>query len=442
MTVICYVRPWNEKQFRLITEHAFPDQKIHLISDFPKHAPFFLQENLVAQFKKEKKSKVSLLIPEHVVYDMIQRCRLLRNINQKDAHSLINGCYKVIKDIFAKTNPSYVLGLTVDSYVVDIIRYVTEEQGKKYIGLVPSFINGYCRLSARGEYNSCRKVTDEEINRVLDRLINKQEKPVFLNQFKSEKDMKDNWTKAKLRKFLRLWYMIFMRFSSTSYRYCYHHWHSYILARIPGEKINPQLFEDFPINQNLAKTCYLPLQYFPECTVDYWVKDLDKIDYYKVLFNVLKEVAELGITVYVKEHPNCLSIRPKNFYKKIKSIPHVKLIKPSINSVQLIKNTDFTLVWTGTAGIEAALLGKPVVHLGEPYYVTDHPCFMSWDDFKARTFELTGHVNCEQCMKGIMKFLLEGALNVSFQSDPRSLSPRELDSSSRLIGLELKKILS
>mgnify|MGYP003580219158 CR=1 FL=1 len=40
-----------------------------------------------------------------------------------------------------------------------------------------------------------------------------------------------------------------------------------------------------------------------------------------------------------------------------------------------------------------------------------------------------------------MKTVLEGTLNVDFQSDPRSLSSQELYLSSRLIGLEIKKVL-
>lgn len=437
MTVLCYVRPWNEQQFKIIAEHAFPEEQIHLISDFPKHGPFFLQEKLVAQFRKEQ--GFSAIVDAHLE-DIIARCRLLRTIDKSHAISLVNACYKTINDLFNELQPRYVIGLTVDSYVIDIIRFVAEERGLTYFGLVPLFINGYCRISARGELNQFRDVSDEEVDVVYNRLINLQEKPSFLNSFNSNNDLKKIWKKNKTKRFLRLIYMASMRLRSPAYWYCYHYWHSYLFMKIQGEKIDHNVFSQFKFDTNISKSCYLPLQYFPECTVDYWVTEQAKIDYYNVLIDVIRLLSMQGIHVYLKEHPNCLSIRPQGFYKKVKSFSNVTLISPIINSNELINSTDFTLVWTGSAGMEAVLLGKPVVHLGNPYYITDSTGFVSWEQFKDNNYVIEDSIT-EHDKKSIIKHVLKGAIEASFAPDPRRLSIEKEFLMASIIGEKIRESL-
>ncbi|MDR3442138.1 MAG: hypothetical protein P4L65_03885 [Legionella sp.] len=440
MTVLCYVRPWNKQQFKIIAEHAFPEEQIHFISDFPKHAPFFLQEKLVEEFQKEKKSSISC-IPDAELNDIIVRCRLLRNIDRKQAISLVNACYKTVCNLFDELQPQYVIGLTVDSYVIDLIRFVAEERGLTYFGLVPLFINGYCRISARGELGNVREVSDDEVDEVYHRLINLQEKPSFLNILSSNSELKKMWRKNKAKRALRLFYMMLMRLRSPAHKYCYHYWHSYILMKISGEKIDTAVFDDFELST--SQSCYLPLQYIPECTVDYWAKDIEVINYYQCLFEVLNKLSAANIVIYVKEHPNCLAIRPKNFYKKLKTIPGVTLINPSLSSSELVQDTDFTLVWTGSAGMEAALLDKPVVHLGSPYYVNDEAhCFIDWQTFENNKYKLPILKSSEQIKKSIIRNVIESAVKSTFYPDPRELSQKENEDLAARLGRSIQDALN
>lgn len=430
MAVLCYVRPWNERQFKLIAEHAFPNESIHYVSDFPKHRPYFLQEKLVRQFRQEKEG-VSLISTN----DIIIRCRLLRNIDSSVAIRLVNSCYKVISDVFDLIKPRYVIGLTVDSYVIDIIQHVAKERGVKYIGLVPLFINGYSRISTRGELNRIREPSDQEIEDVYQRLNVYEEKPDFLNLLESAEQLKALWRKNKTKRYLRLIYMTMMRLRSPSYWYCYHYWSSYLMMRFSVEKVSHKIFDELKIYN--GKTCYIPLQYFPECTIDYWVERSEKIDYYQVLLDIVNCLSKEQIQVYIKEHPNCLSIRPKGFYEKLKSIPNVHLISPAVSSSVVINNTDFTLVWTGSAGMEAALLGKPVVHLGNPYYIIDVPGFTSWDKFIDDHLDIPT-IFSEQDRKAILKHVLGGSIQSKFSPDPRPLSKEEGDKMARSIGEKIR----
>jgi len=64
----------------------------------------------------------------------------------------------------------------------------------------------------------------------------------------------------------------------------------------------------------------------------------------QVITNITKSLPE-GYELYVKEHPVNVfrEWRPVNDYKKIMELPNVKLIHPSVKSIDLIKKS--SLVW-------------------------------------------------------------------------------------------------
>ncbi|MFS2122310.1 hypothetical protein [Pseudomonas sp. Pseusp97] len=61
--------------------------------------------------------------------------------------------------------------------------------------------------------------------------------------------------------------------------------------------------------------------------------------------------------IYVKEHSNAIGDRPLSYLKSIKKIPNVRLINPSHDSHELIKNSSLVITISGTIAFEAALFG-------------------------------------------------------------------------------------
>lgn len=455
MSVLCYVRPWNEEHFKIIAQNAFPADKVHYFSDFPKHGPFYFQEKLVKYFLNEQhqkygighhsaisrtnKSTLPLMERARVSgadrKEIIARCRLLRNIEESVAEDLISACAISILSLLDELKPKFILSLTVDSYVTDLLSYFAAQKGIKYIGLVSFFINGYCRLTTKGEYIKIRSVSDEEVDLIYDRLIINQEKPTFINHYSSAKQIKKMWLKNATMGKLRHVYMRLQRMRSLSHKYCYHYWSSEIIAKEKKEKVNLKIFtSDF---RETPSSCYVPLQYSPECTIDYWIKDPNEINYNQRLLEVLKLLSKLNLKIFVKEHPNCLGIRPRNFYKKILAIKNVILLSPLINAQKVIAGTDFTLVWTGTAGIEASLLGKPVVHLGNPYYIHNQAKFskFSYDLFTIP--QQTNNISSKE-VKLFIKFLLEGNIKGTLIHKGKINS----DANLRIIAAEIQNFIS
>lgn len=72
--------------------------------------------------------------------------------------------------------------------------------------------------------------------------------------------------------------------------------------------------------------------------------------------------------LYVKEHPAMVGRRPLSEYRRLKAMPNVRLISPSILSHDLIKDASAVAVITSTMGWEAAVYQKPVVVLGNVWY--------------------------------------------------------------------------
>jgi len=79
-------------------------------------------------------------------------------------------------------------------------------------------------------------------------------------------------------------------------------------------------------------------------------------------------LSRMGITIYVKEHPRMSKNRNMDYYKKLISLPHVKLISTKENTYTLVDNCFATATATGTAGWEAVLRGKPVLMFGYNFY--------------------------------------------------------------------------
>jgi hypothetical protein len=86
---------------------------------------------------------------------------------------------------------------------------------------------------------------------------------------------------------------------------------------------------------------------------------------------VIKQIARalpVGYILYVKEHLAMFGYRTRAFYKELKKIPNVKLVRPTISSFDIMPHAKLITTLTGTVGWEALLLKKPVVTFGDIFY--------------------------------------------------------------------------
>ena len=121
------------------------------------------------------------------------------------------------------------------------------------------------------------------------------------------------------------------------------------------------IFDEIPNN----KYAYFPLHLVPEAAL------MTMAPYYldqgALIQNISKSLPG-GMLLCVKDHPYMLNKRPIDFYKRIHQIPNVVLLRPSIDSGEIVKKSSCVLSVTGSTGLEGFLHGKPVIMFGKTHF--------------------------------------------------------------------------
>ena len=111
-----------------------------------------------------------------------------------------------------------------------------------------------------------------------------------------------------------------------------------------------------------AKIVYFPLQTEPEHSLNVLSPKHT---------NQLATAVELALSLpansilAVKEHPYQIGRRTKGTYEILASLPNVAFLDMDEASIDIIRRADLVAIITSSAGYEAAVLGKPVLHFGE-----------------------------------------------------------------------------
>ncbi len=370
MKILCHVGPWCVEQYRTIARGVDQNAEIVLISGFKKLDEAELVKNYYQYVKYfyNQELDVDLLYKDNL--DIILRCRLLRSLKEKEAVVHVLAMRRAIQEVLVAQKPDLIISETIDQFLMDMLYIEAKNRDIPFFGLVITFVNGYYRFSAKGEFNISRVVSNDEVYKVLEQLENKSYKPNFVKRSKISNLMSPykQWTKN----IAKIPYFFVKRFLSGE-RYNYHYWASYLTA-LNNFSIFPQTgfhhsnWKSLIINPG-RKKIFIPLQYYPEATIEYWCDSLSVIDYEKVLFEMVKKLAT-DFSIIIKEHPNVVGLRKNSFYKKLDAIENVFICSAGESSNQIINEADAVLVWTGSVGFEAALRGKPVLSLCNPYYAS------------------------------------------------------------------------
>ena len=266
--------------------------------------------------------------------------------------------------------PNYAIMQTVDSYITDLIRFLCIKKKIKFIGVVGSSFNNCFRITSRGEATKNKRPDKNLTKLLLPKYIKESYVPAFVT--KSLNNTKINIYKRWLRSFIGIFYFFIKRYSSRD-RYNFHYWHSQILSQqhfmfFPPRAIGNAGWEK-ELKYKEKPSLYIPLQMFPEITVDYWCKNIESIKYYETLEKLISKLHN-NFSLFIKEHPDVMGSRPKNFYSKIRKDKRITVIPTYTNSNYVVNKTDGVIIWTGTVGFDAMIRGKAVFALGDPYFAS------------------------------------------------------------------------
>jgi hypothetical protein len=130
------------------------------------------------------------------------------------------------------------------------------------------------------------------------------------------------------------------------------------LAKRPGT------FETPPETAERPFALFL-LQKQPESSVD--VIGAPFTDQYEII-QALTRLLPFDWEMWVKEHPNAIGDRTLAYYRDLRRLPGVRLIDPFADTHRLISRAGLTISISGTACLEAGLLGKPAITIAEMYF--------------------------------------------------------------------------
>ena len=367
MKILCHAGPWCVKQYQTIAKGVDAEAEVTITSGFKSVD----ESSLSADYYENLRTKASGTISseEEIEFeDIIKRCRLLRSLPRSVAILHVSSMKKAVSDLFDAVKPDLVISETIDQFLMDVIYFESLKRGVPFVGLVISFVNGYYRISARGEYNHLRNVSDNEVQSVIQKLEKSSYKPKFVTQ--SGSNFKVTVIGRWLKNTLRVPYF-FMKRILTGEKYNYHYWASQLTALNnfnfhPKIRFGSKSWKQV-VDSSRKPLVYIPLQYTPEATIDYWCEDLDVIDYEDRVIDYVEKLT-LDFQVLIKEHPNVIGIRNSSLYRKLSKIEGVVICPVYEDSNYIVDLCDAALVWTGSVGFEAALRGKPVITVCNPYY--------------------------------------------------------------------------
>ena len=139
---------------------------------------------------------------------------------------------------------------------------------------------------------------------------------------------------------------------------------SWVRNPLLAKKVRKYLQPRYVTAEHLAKTKYVffPLHTEPEVSLLVYGRPyLNQTEIIRMLALSLP----VDTVLVVKEHPWMVGKRSLKSYAKMLEIPRVRLADPRLEARVLIQGASLVSVVTGSVGLEAAMLGKPVLTFGD-----------------------------------------------------------------------------
>lgn len=420
MKILCHVGPWCKDQFAAIARGIDPSATLVFVSGFREVD----ESGLPAAYYEHVDGKDDLAAWADIRDDeVIKRCRLLRSFDSATAHRHVRAMRRAVRDMLAVMKPDLFLCESIDQFLHDILFQEANAAGVATYGMIRSFVNGYYRVSERGEMCIVRQPPADEVEHIREKLAGDRYIPGNLILLKKRPLV--TYLRIMLSNLARVAYFAIKR-QLSGQKYNYHYWTSERTTRQVYAHVIPKTSLGTPgwreeIAASGKPVIYIPLQHFPEATVDYWTENPHFIDYPRRLLELV-HIFRQDFQILLKEHPGVWGYRKPSFYSQFENLPGVTICPTNEPSQDCISACDAVLVWTGSVGFEAALRGKAVLTVCHPYYMQGERFFhidlatppAAINAFIQRCRELNV-TRAEQ--NALVTHLLSGLIEGRFQND-------------------------
>lgn len=317
----------------------------------------------------EKKFKINLwqiastevIFSEHYPYYNFTESEILRILQEE--------C-KLFENILEEVRPDFFIVKTTDWHHNHLFQQMCKLYGVKILMTWPPRIGKSVIISEQYDFFENTDIIPTSIKKLeeLQKFLHKDDFFEFVtslnSNFRSSKILK---LKASLQFLLFIcsknYRNYYANFGQTRLKVIKTEFLKEIQALLQKNFLNKISFKNFPKNE---KFLLFPLSVVPERSLIDSPYYLNQIE----LITLIAKSLPIGYKLYVKEHPSMYSKgwRSKNEYRKILHIPNVRLIHPSTNPRELIKNCSLVTTIGGTAGLEASFYEKPVIIFSDTSY--------------------------------------------------------------------------
>ncbi|TVP43101.1 MAG: hypothetical protein EA350_14265 [Gemmatimonadales bacterium] len=303
-----------------------------------------------------------------------RRCRHLRGIEFADARRLIEEAIRRWLGLLDSRKPGAVLSLPVDSFVLDTFRLCCEYLGVPFLAVVGSPFPGRLRFTDwQGTLLGSRPI-DKEIAEGERQRLGKHSgtyKPDWLIGLD-----RPSGTVIRRRRLIDAvkpaGNLVYRRAAGDPESYSFprrEHLQRRMFAT-PSRAAAASRWERAAASARALPRDYifLPLQFYPECSTDYWTQGPLVGAYHPATLEVVRSLTTSG-PVVVKEHPAAIGRRSARFLDQLLSIPGVHPVPVQAPVSELWPHAAATVGIGSTTMLQVLAGGGNAVFLGSaPFY--------------------------------------------------------------------------
>jgi hypothetical protein len=112
---------------------------------------------------------------------------------------------------------------------------------------------------------------------------------------------------------------------------------------------------------------FFALQLFPEASIDYFLDDVELIDYEDILVEAAQAFSAAGYLILIKDHPLQFGFRQRQLLQRLLALPGSVFLPYDVNANEVLSLSGVNFTLTGTLGLQAALQGLKSVQ-PQSYY--------------------------------------------------------------------------
>jgi hypothetical protein len=323
-------------------------------------------------------------------WDPIQLDRHLVQFNTKKKRAIAASIFTALEKLFEEHDIDGVLSEPVALFPTQVLLYLCKTQRALPLFWANSYlpnrfyfsdkinISQPSRLSSK--FQEANAVSIEEISAFFDQIKSDSAGPVYHHKFSTKQTTFDYFRQRRGEKPLVLKegnsvrvLQLMRTVRAAAARLFFPSKFDYMTAASFREHLfymqnllsSRKGYDALSLNSD-TKHIMFPLQYEPEASLLYAAPDFRD---QRALVKQICEQLPVGKTLWVKEHPNQFGVLRHHSWREIKrSHNNLKFVHGRENGRKLISNCELVVTISSSAGMDALVIGKPVVVLGDVFY--------------------------------------------------------------------------